>query len=77
MDFPCGSVDRNPPANAGGTCWIPCLGGYHMPQGNLAHVSQLLSLCSGSPELQLLSRRTATAEACVPGACALQLEKPP
>ena len=26
MDFPCDSVDKNPPANAGDTCWIPGLG---------------------------------------------------
>ena len=30
MYFPGGAVNKNPPANAGETCWIPGLGRVHM-----------------------------------------------
>ena len=33
-DFPGGTVDKNPPANAGNSCLIPGPGRYHMRQGN-------------------------------------------
>ena len=33
-DFPCGAVDRNPPANAGDTGLIPGPGRFHMPRSN-------------------------------------------
>ena len=33
-DFPGGSVVENPPANAGDTGSIPCLGISHIPQGS-------------------------------------------
>ena len=34
MDFPVGSVVKNPPANAAGTGLIPGLGRFHMPRDN-------------------------------------------
>ena len=37
-----GPVVKNPPANAGDTDSIPGLRRFHMPQGNYAHVPQLL-----------------------------------
>ena len=64
MDFPGDTVDGSSPANAGDTSSIPGPGGFHMPQGNYARVPQLLS------------PQATTIEACVPGACALQQEKP-
>ena len=72
-----GSVVKNLPANAGDTGSVPDQGRSHMLRSNKAHVPQLLSLCSRTLELQLLSPWTATTEPCVPRACALQLEKPP
>ena len=33
-DFPGGTVDGNPPANAGNTSSIPGPGRFHMPQSN-------------------------------------------
>ena len=36
MDFPDGTVDKNPPANAGDTDSIPSPGRFHMLQGNWA-----------------------------------------
>ena len=48
----------------------------HLPQSNLAHVPQLLSLCSGAWELQLLSLCTTAAEVCMPRTPAPQQEKP-
>ena len=47
-------MDKNPPANAGDTGLIPGLGRLHMPWSNQVCVPQLLSLCSGARELQLL-----------------------
>ena len=63
---------ESPPANAGDTGLIPGPGGSHMPRSNWARVPQLLSLCSGAREPQLLSPRAATAEARAPGARAPQ-----
>ena len=57
-------MGKNLPANSGDTGSIPGLGRFHMLQSNWAPVSQLLG------------PRSATAEACAAGACALQ-EKPP
>ena len=34
MDFPGGTVDRNPPANAGHMGLIPGLGRFYMPKSN-------------------------------------------
>ena len=48
MGFPCGSVVKNLPANAGDTGSIPGLGGSHMPWSNSACAPQLSSLCSGA-----------------------------
>ena len=48
-DFPGGSLVKNPPAKAGDMDSIPAPGRFHMLQSNYAHMSQLLSLCSGAP----------------------------
>ena len=68
---------ENPPANAGDTGSIPGPGRSHMPRSNKAHAPQLLSLCSGAREPQLLSPRAATTEAHASRACGAQQEKPP
>jgi len=34
LDFPSGTVEKNPPANAGDTGSIPGPGRFHMPQSN-------------------------------------------
>ena len=65
VDFPGGTVGKNPPANAGDTGLIPGLRRFHMPQNNYA------------PPLQLLRPHAATTEAQAPRACAPQQEKPP
>ena len=49
-----GSVVKNPPADAGDTGLIRDPGGSHMPQSNWTRAPQLLSLCAGAWELQLL-----------------------
>ena len=41
-DFAGGTVDKNPPANAGDPGSVPALGRLHMVQSNLAQVPQLL-----------------------------------
>ena len=41
-NFPGGTVDKNPPANAGNMGSIPGPGRFHMPWSNQARVSQLL-----------------------------------
>ena len=46
MGFPFSSVGKNPPADAGDTGSIPCLGTSRMTQDNKACAPQLLSLCS-------------------------------
>ena len=61
--FPGGSVVNNPPADAGETSLIPCLGRPHVPRSNQACTPQLLNLCSGARALKLLSPRAATTEA--------------
>ena len=35
-DFPGGTVDKNPPANAGDTGSVPSLGRSHVPQSKLS-----------------------------------------
>ena len=66
-DFPGGTVNRNPPANAGNTHLIPGLG--RTCQGaKKAFVPRLLSLSSTVQELQLLSWNAETPEAYVPRA---------
>ena len=42
---------KNPPASAGDTGSIPGPATFHMPQGNQAHVSQLLRLTALKPVL--------------------------
>ena len=63
--FPGGTVDKNPPANAGDTGSIPSPVRPGMPQGN--------SGCAP----QLFSPRVATTEVCAPRPCAPQLEVAP
>ena len=63
LGFTGGSVVKNPPATAGDTGSIPCLGRSHMPGGSELHSPQLLSLCPGAQELYLLSLRAAMTEA--------------
>ena len=43
LDFPFGTMDKNPPAGAGDKGLIPGPGRFHMPQSNQAGVPQLLS----------------------------------
>ena len=50
----CGSVVQNQPASAGHMGSIPGPGRSHRPWSNKARVPQLLSLCSGAQEPQLL-----------------------
>ena len=76
-DFPGGAVVKNPPANAGDTGSSPGSGRSYMPWSNEACVPQLLSLCSGAREPQLLSPRATTTEARVPRVRALQQERTP
>ena len=45
-DFPSGPVAKNPPRNAGDMGSIPGGGIPHRPQGNCAHMPQLLE-CTG------------------------------
>ena len=61
QDFSGGPVVKNLPANAGDTGSIPGLGKYHMLQGNIARVPQLLSLRSraDAPQLEKPPQREA------------------
>ena len=52
--FPCGSVVKNLPINAGDTGSIPGLGGFHMLGNNSACVPQLWSLCPRAWDLNLV-----------------------
>ena len=76
MDFPGGTVVKNPPANAGDMGSIAGPGRSHMPQSNWARAPQLLSLRSRAHKPQLLSPRATTSEAGTPRAHAPQQEKP-
>ena len=69
-NFPGGTVDGSPPANAGNTGLIPGLEGSHMPRRNWALAPQPLSPCSSAHKSQLLSPHAATPDACALGACA-------
>ena len=84
MDFAGDLVVKNPPADAGDTSLIPGPRKSHLPQGNQAHVPQLLSLRSRAHKphaLQLLkpvcpAARTAPQERPLQWkACTLQLER--
>ena len=66
LGFPGGSVVKNLPANIGDMGWISDPERFHMPWGNQAQVSQLLSLNSRVQELKLLSQCATVIEACVP-----------
>ena len=74
-DFLGAAVVKNPPANAGDTGSSPGPERSHMPWSNEACAPQLLSLCSGACEPQLLSPHATTTEACVPRVRALQQER--
>ena len=58
LDFPAGTVDKNPPASAGDVGSVPGPGGLHVLWRNEAL------------ETQLRSTRAAPPEAGVPTACA-------
>ena len=60
MGFPGGSVVKNPPANARNTGLIPGPGRSHVQQSNQVRMPQLLSLCSGARESQLLQPHATT-----------------
>ena len=66
VDFPGGTVDKNPLANAGDIVSISGSGRFSIPWSNQARTPQLLSLHSRAHEPQWLK----------PGACAAQQEKP-
>ena len=70
------AVVKNPPANAGDTGSSPGLGRSHMPRSNKACAPELLSLHSRACEPRLLSPCATTTETRMPGAHALQQEKP-
>ena len=59
-DFPSGTVDENPHANARDTGSIPALGRFHVLQNNKAHEPQLLSPWARACELQLLKPTCST-----------------
>ena len=44
LDFPGGTVGKNPPANAGDTGSIPGPGGSHVPWSNWSRVLNCLTL---------------------------------
>ena len=46
MNFPVGTMDKNPCAIAVDTSLISGPGRFHMPQSDQAHAPQLLNLCS-------------------------------
>ena len=73
--FPGGRVDKNLPTNARDMGSVPGLGRSHMLQVTKANTTQLLSLCSKACQMQLLSSRAATTEACVPRTRAPQQAK--
>ena len=70
------TVDKNPPASAGDMGLIFGLGGFNIPRSFCARAPQLLSLCSGAHEPQLLSPCAAGAESTCPRARTLQLLSP-
>ena len=77
MDFPGGSVVKNPPANAGDTDSIPDPGRYPHTSEQLSHVPQLLGLCSrtaGTEARAPQSPCSATRGAPQHEACSPQLE---
>ena len=70
QDFAGGTVDRNPPVNAGDTCSIPGPEGFHMQQSNWAKGSQLPNLFSRVREPKLPNLCAATTEVSGPRAWA-------
>ena len=59
LDFPHGTVDKNPPANAGDMGSIPGLRRFHLPQSNE-------TLWATATEPELTGSQATTAEACAP-----------
>ena len=51
MDFPGGTVNKNPPANAGDMGSILSLGRFHMPRDNQARVPHSSWACAPGPAL--------------------------
>ena len=66
LDFPHGSVVKNPPNNAGdiGSITRPRI--FHMPRGNEAHAPQLLEQHSRARKPQWLSLCASATEASTP-----------
>ena len=54
QDFPGGTVDEGPPANAGDTGLILAPGRFHMLRSTQACLPQLLNMCSRARRPQLL-----------------------
>ena len=81
MNFPGGTMDKNPPANSGDTCSgpIPAPGRSHMPWSKTreVHAPPQLSLCSEAQEPQLLSTVLQLLKPTCPTAPALQQEMLP
>ena len=74
--FPGDSVVKNPSDDAGDTGSIPDPGRSHLPCSNEACAPQLLSLCSRTLELQLLSPHATATASPRPVARYLPKEKP-
>ena len=71
------TVDKNPPDNAGNMGSIPGPERSHMPQNNLAHVPQLLCLCSTACEPHCWAHVLQLLKPTRPKVCALQQESSP
>ena len=76
VPLPGGTVDKNPPANAGDVGSILGLGRSPMSWSNKVCAPQLLSPCFRAHKSKLLSPYATTAEAEVPKTYALQQGKP-
>ena len=76
VPLPGGTVDKNPPDNAGDVGSILALGRSHMSWSYKVCAPQLLSPCFRAHKSKLLSPHATTAEAKVPRTCALQQGKP-
>ena len=66
MDFPGGSVVKNPPSSAEDMGSVLGLGRSHLPQSSQAHAPQLLSPCSATREVTTMR-----------SLCASTRERPP
>ena len=69
-------MGKNRPANAGDMGLLSGPGRWHVLLSSEACVPQLLTLCSGALGLRLSSLCATSIASRIPGACALQHEKP-